>query len=187
MTNNTPLVRIRQLRHGWPGLPLFDGLDIHIPPGITLITGDEGCGKSTLLRLIAGHEPPVAGHIERSGTVFLNDILSPAHDNTPVQALLAGVPEDLVQGFGLVEHRAKPLYMLSAGSRRKVGLCQTLASGARVLLLDQPVAALDPPSIRFLAACVDTVVREPDRAVVLADHEAPPGMPPDHTVVLPDR
>ncbi len=187
MTNAPPLIRIRQLCHGWPGLPLFDRLDIDIPPGITLITGDEGCGKSTLLRLLAGHVAPSDGLIERSGTAFLSDILHPAHDDTPVQALLTGVPEDLVDGFGLVEHRAKPLYMLSAGSRRKVGLCQTLASRAPVLLFDQPVAALDPPSIRFLVACLDDLVRQPDRAVVLADYEAPPGIDPQHTIVLPDR
>jgi len=187
MTHAPALIRIRQLRHGWPGLPLFDVLDIDIPPGITLITGDEGCGKSTLLRLIAGREQPAAGDVECGGAAFLSDILNPVHDNTPVQALLAGVPEDLVDGFGLVEHRAKPLYMLSAGSRRKVGLCQTLASQATVLLFDQPVAALDPPSIRFLVACLDDIVRQPDRAVVLADYEAPPGIDPHHTIVLPDR
>lgn len=187
MTNTPPLIRIRRLRHGWPGITLFDGLDLDIPPGITLITGDESCGKSTLLRLLAGHEPPSDGLVERSGAAFLSDILNPVHDATPVQALLAGVPEDLVQGFGLAEHRAKPLYMLSAGSKRKVGLCQTLASNAPVLLFDQPVAALDPPSIRFLAERLDAIVRHPARAVVLADYEAPPGIHPHHTVVLPDR
>lgn len=182
-----PLIRIRQLRHGWPGLALFERLDIDILPGITLVTGDESCGKSTLLRLLAGREQALAGLFEHSAPAFLSGILDPAHDATPVQELLADVPDRLVQGFGLVEHRPKPLYMLSAGSRRKVGLCQTLASPAPVLLIDQPVAALDPPSIRFLADCVHRMAREPGRAVVLADYQAPPGITPDHTIVLPDR
>lgn len=183
----TPLIRIRQLRHGWPALTLFEQLDVDISPGITLVTGDESCGKSTLLRLLAGREPVQAGQIDRNAPAFLSDILSPEHDPTPVHELLSGVPQRLVEGFGLFEHQPKPLYMLSAGSRRKVGLCQTLASHAPVLLIDQPVAALDPPSIRFLAACVHDVVGQPGRAVVLADYQAPPGIDPHHTIVLPDR
>lgn len=176
--NTLPLLQARQLSHGWPGLTLFDRLDVDIHPGITLLTGEEGCGKSTLLRLLASREP---------GLTFLADIQHPALDNEPVAALLAAVPRGLIDDFGLAEHLGKPLYMLSTGSRRKVGLCQTLASPAPVLLIDQPVAALDPPSVRCLVAHLQRIGQLPGRAVVVADHESPPGLTPDHTVVLPAR
>ncbi len=176
--NTLPLLQIRQLSHGWPGLALFDQLDIDVRPGITLVTGEEGCGKSTLLRLLASREPALT---------FLADVQDPALDNEPVARLLSAVPHGLVDEFGLEEHRAKPLYMLSTGSRRKVGLCLTLVSPAPVLLIDQPVAALDPPSARSLVAHLQRLGRLSGRAVVVADHESPPGLTPDHTVVLPAR
>lgn len=175
---NIPLIQIRSLSHGWPGLTLFDRLDVDIYPGLTLITGDEGCGKSTLLRLLAREAP------ERT---YLDDLQDPAHDQTRVADLLQGVPDDWVDGFGLTPHRDKPLYMLSTGSRRKVGLCRTLVNPAPVRLIDQPVAALDPPSIRFLAERVADLAARPGQAVVLADYEPPPGMVIDHTVTLPAR
>ena len=173
-----PLIQIRSLQHGWPGLMLFDGLDVDIFPGLTLITGDEGCGKSTLLRLLARQAPD---------RTCLHDLQDPALDQTRVDVLLDGVPGDWVDGFGLTAHRDKPLYMLSTGSRRKVGLCRTLISPAPVLLIDQPVAALDPPSIRYLAERVTDRARRPGQAVVVADHEPPPGMDIDHTLTLPPR
>lgn len=173
-----PLIQIRSLRHGWPGLTLFDGLDVEIFPGLTLVTGDEGCGKSTLLRLLAREAPD---------RTCLQDLQDPALDQTRVDVLLDGVPGDWVDGFGLTAHRDKPLYMLSTGSRRKVGLCRTLISPAPVLLIDQPVAALDPPSIRYLAERVTDRARRPGQAVVVADYEPPPGMDIDHTLTLPPR
>jgi ABC-type multidrug transport system ATPase subunit len=173
-----PLIRVRQLSHGWPGLALFDRLDIDILPGLTLVTGDEGCGKSTLLRLLARDAPD---------RTCLQDMQDPALDQTRVDLLLDGVPADWVDGFGLTPHRDKPLYMLSTGSRRKVGLCRTLVHRAPVLLIDQPVAALDPPSIRYLAERVNAVARQPGHAVVVADYEPPPGMAIDQVLTLPTR
>lgn len=166
--NTTPLLQARQLSHGWPGLTLFDRLDVDIHPGITLLTGEEGCGKSTLLRLLASREP---------GLTFLADIQHPALDNEPVAALLAAVPRGLIDDFGLAEHLGKPLYMLSTGSRRKVMLVAALASGATVTLLDQPFASLDQTSIRVIKDFLNETAEHSSRAWIVADYEVPADFP----------
>ena len=82
---------------------------------------------------------------------------------------------DLVEGFALGPHVHKPLYMLSTGSRRKVWLTAALAAGTALTLLDEPFAALDMPSVRFLREALNDASRHASRAWVLADHEAPKG------------
>ncbi|MCY1378594.1 hypothetical protein D9M69_662440 [compost metagenome] len=80
-------------------------------------------------------------------------------------------------GFALQPHLDKPLYMLSAGSRRKVWLCAAFAAGTALTLIDQPFAALDAPSIRFLLELLQDAADHPSRAWVLADYLAPEGVP----------
>ena len=70
----------------------------------------------------------------------------------------------------------KPLYMLSAGSRRKVWLSAAFASGAALVLIDQPFAALDGPSIRLLREVLQDFSEQSARACVIADYEAPEGV-----------
>lgn len=195
MTPLSPLLGVAGLRFGWPGArPLFDGFDLHAGPGLTWLCGDEGVGKSTLLALIAGALEPQAGRFTAGGIardaapaayrrqVFWVDLRGSEHDATPgaahLEALAAHWPaldEDLladcVDGLGLDEHLHKPLYMLSTGSRRKLWLAAALASGAPVTLIDQPFAALDAPSIRFLRECLAGAASEGTRAWLVADHE----------------
>ena len=67
--------------------------------------------------------------------------------------------------------------MLSTGSKRKVWLAAACASGAPLTLLDEPFAALDKTSIRCLLGVLGDAAAQPQRAWVLADYVAPPGVP----------
>lgn len=203
-----PLLRAEHLRFAWPGgAPVIDDLTLAIGPGLTWIVGDDGCGKSTLLSLLAGAQSPGSGRLWAAGhwldqdtaayrrQVFWIDPQTEAHDALPAAGYLEGLSAhwprlseaalaDAVDGFGLAEHLHKPLYMLSTGSRRKVWLTAALAAGAPVTLIDQPFAALDTPSARFLAECLADMTEHPSRAWVVADHAAPPHTPEDRIVVL---
>ena len=179
-----------------PRQPLFTGLSAHLPGGVTLVCGGDGCGKSTLLRLMAGALQPGAGQVvmttanraqvfwmdPRSDAVnaALNDVVVQTYFN----ALVPRWPDldtawlaELSESLGLAPHLHKPMCMLSTGSRRKVLLAAALASGAAVTLLDEPFAALDATSIRCITAALVRAAAQLHRVCVIADYQAPPGVP----------
>ena len=89
----------------------------------------------------------------------------------------AGLTAPLVEGLGLEPHMDKQLCMLSTGSKRKVWLAAAFASGAALLLLDEPFAALDAPSIAFVKEQLQAISAQAGRAAVIADYSAPSGAP----------
>lgn len=205
-----PAPRITQaqaLSHAWGERVLFSQLDLAIPSGVTLLHGDEQTGKTTLLWILAGELQPTGGALQTLGVnpaqqldayaplVFRTDPLNAALDRTSPAQWLATLPERyprfhadaltyLINGFALQPHMDKPLYMLSAGSRRKVWLSAAMASGAVLTLIDQPFAALDTPSARLLLEVLQDFAQSSNRACVLADYEAPMGVRLAGTIAL---
>jgi ABC-type multidrug transport system ATPase subunit len=195
-----PILQLSGVTYGLPDRVLFDNRSIDIAAGLSLVRGGEGSGKTRTLLLFAGLSPPVGGTLTLKGVplataheaycrqVFWVDPRADTHDAMPVgdffSALAAPYPNfstkdlaDLVAGFSLQAQLGKSLYMLSTGTRRKVLLAAALASGAALTLLDEPFAALDRPSVNFLHAVLTDAARHPHRAFVIADHEAPAGIP----------
>jgi ABC-type transport system involved in cytochrome c biogenesis ATPase subunit len=182
------LLRAHDLGFSHPGRELFAGLCFVVGPGLTLLRGGDGRGKTSLLRLIAGELAPSAGVIERTAAaIFHATPADPAHDGVVVRDWLAaqqqrfcgwqaGVAAALIEGFGLAEHVDKPMFMLSTGSRRKVGLVAAAASQAPLTLVDTPYAALDVPSSRLLTRLLAEAAENASRAWVIADYEAPAGL-----------
>ncbi len=179
-----------------PDKPLFTGLSAHIPAGVTLVCGGDGCGKSTLLRLLAGELAPRNGQVVMDGInhsqVFWmdpsSDAVNTAINDVVVQAYFDALPAqwpqldtawlaELTGALGLSPHAHKPMFMLSTGSRRKVLLAAALASGAPLTLVDEPFAALDAPSIRCVTAALVRVAAQARRVWVIADYQAPVGVP----------
>lgn len=171
-----------------------------ILPGVTLVQGGDGRGKSTLLRLLAGTLPADSGQLRLNGVSLKEkpdayrqqlfwmepradtfDQLTPPQYFETVRSRYAGFDADLiaalVDGLGLETHMGKQLFMLSTGSKRKVWLTAAFASGAAVLLLDEPFAALDAPSIAFVKEQLVKISVQADRAAVIADYTAPSGVP----------
>lgn len=185
----TPLLQADALCGG-PGSPqLIKALTHHWTAGVHAICGDEGTGKTTLLRLLTGDLPALDGRvIVPNGGVFWVDLQGPEHDQATVQAcwdaLRPRYPQwndallqDLAEELDMDQHREKRLEMLSTGSRRKVMVIAALASGATVTLLDQPFAALDLRSIRAIQEFLNEAAEHPSRAWIVADYEAPSGVP----------
>lgn len=194
------MLEVKELRFAWPGQPpLFDGLAITLGPGLHLVRGGDGCGKSSLLALLAGERPQGSGSLAIRGArwaddreayrqqVFWIDPATDAFDAGSAQDFWAAqaqrfprfqpaLANELAEALGLQAHAHKPMYMLSAGSKRKVWLSAALASGAPLTLIDQPFAALDAPSVRLLRELLAEAGEHPSRAFVVADHEAPPGV-----------
>ena len=184
------LLEIRGLGFAWPGqAPLFAHLNASLTPGLALLSGDEQRGKTTLLRLLAAEIRPQAGAMQLAGqdiggalAGLRPDMTRPDLDTVVVADWLrTQVPEgpardrldEHIDGLSLGEHLHKGFYMLSAGGRRKVGLAAAMALQPPLTLLDQPFAALDLASIRYLSDWLLEQSQATDRLVLLADYEAP--------------
>ncbi len=148
---------------------------LQIVAGLNAVVGDEGRGKTRFLRQLS----------ESHAQAIWLDLKLPEHDeHTPEEVwhiIQSQWPQwhptlcqDLSEALNLQEHLGKRLFMLSAGSRRKVGLVGLLASSAQVTCLDQPYAALDLASIQVLREFLEDVSQDPGRALVVADYEADP-------------
>lgn len=178
---------------------LFANWSLALAPGVTWLGGDESTGKTTLLRLLAGELPAQQGSLRVNGVALAEqpaayrsqvawvdprtqvfDALSPQayweRQRSQHPAWNAALLADLIDGLALAPHLGKSLTMLSTGTKRKVFLAGTLASGAAVTLLDEPFAALDKASIDLLLDLLQEAATHPSRAWVVADYVAPPGV-----------
>lgn len=160
-------------------------MNLTIPTGVTLVCGDEGTGKSTLLRTLAQ---------AATTEVFLMDPADRSVDEVGVRAYWQAqakrysawredVLQDLTQALGLAPHLDKSFFMLSTGSRRKVMLAASIASGAPLVLWDQPFASLDLASIQVLHGVLKAAQAQ-ERAFVLADYLPPEGVNLANTINL---
>ena len=188
-------MQAHEVTFGFSQQPVFNHFSAAVPAGITYVVGDESCGKSTLLRLFAGELIPQSGSMAICGIspadnlaaykkhVFWVDPRTSAHDqlspNDYFDIQRKTYPEfddalllTLIEGLNLGDHVSKAMYMLSAGSKRKVWLAAAFASGATATLLDEPFAALDKASINFLLERLESISQNTNRAWVIADYEA---------------
>lgn len=129
------------------------------------IVGPSGCGKSTLLRMVAGLIPPTSGSLEVHGTevsgphadaammfqqstllpwkTALGNVLLPMKLSGRVDASVRQQAHDLMKMLGLTEFEDAYPQHLSGGMQQRVALARTLITGADLLLMDEPFAALD--------------------------------------------
>ena len=145
---------------------VLDNVNIQILEGeIVTILGKSGCGKSTLLNLIAGFENSYGGEILLNGKpvrdisperimMFQESALFPwltAYQNIEIALKLAKVPktqrEEIVMHYleivGLSDYSHSYIHQLSGGMKQRVALARALSLNPKVLLMDEPFAALD--------------------------------------------
>ena len=162
--------------------------DLSLQPGeIVALVGPSGCGKSTALRLLAGLEAPTRGAVQRTpgrgetAVVFQTPTLMPWASTTSNVALplaLAGATkaeaaaraEAALARVGLgTATKLKPA-QLSGGMAMRVSLARALVTQPKLLLLDEPFAALDEITRRALADDVLTLWSETKPAIVFVTH-----------------
>lgn len=198
-------LRVTGLVVRYPGVTAVDGVDLGIEVGRVLaLLGPSGCGKSSLLRAVAGLEPVAAGsiawrgrdlsgvptHRRGFGLVFQDgqlfghrtvagNVAYGLRGDTDRTARVA----ELLDLVGLPGYQDRPVGTLSGGERQRVALARSLAPRPRLLLLDEPLSALDRALRERLAddlraALVATgttalfVTHDQDEAATVADRVA---------------
>ncbi len=180
------------------GRVVLQALDLDMAEGeLICLLGPSGCGKTTLLRIVAGFISPDSGRVlvagrdvtalpasgRRMGMVFQAYSLFPnmtALDNVRFGPRVAGTmtrrdqvarAEQLLDLVGLAQHMRKYPHQLSGGQQQRVALARALAVQPQVLLLDEPLSALDAKVRVQLRDEIRRIQRETGVTTVLVTHD----------------
>lgn len=189
------MLKLEQISKSFDGINILNELSLEIPTGqIISILGPSGSGKTTLLNLILGISEVDKGKIifnnedltnvpmEKRGfnIVFQDYALFPnlnAYQN--ITYGLKNKPnisteeevDDLINLLGLEKHLNKKIEQLSGGQKQRVALARTLVMKPRILLLDEPLSALDGVIKESIKERIKMIAREYNLTTIIVTHD----------------
>jgi iron(III) transport system ATP-binding protein len=206
-------IRFENVFQGFAGTPLFQNLNLEIPSGkfFTLL-GPSGCGKTTLLRMLAGFVIPEGGrvwfgdrdvttlpvHKRGVGMVFQDYALFP--DRSAIANVMYGLEaraisradakgraQRMLARVGLADFAERSPATLSGGQRQRVAMARALVINPPLLLLDEPLAALDVKLRVELRAMVRELQLESGITTVFVTHDQEEALALSDIVAVMDR
>ncbi len=197
MNDNTAGVRLVEVEKRYQSVVAVRSLSLEVPRGTFFsIIGPSGCGKTTTLRIIGGFEAPDRGRVEVSGqdvtrlrphrrpvnTVFQSYALFPhlsAFENVAFGLREARRPRAEIQEraremldlVGLTGREGRRPRQLSGGQQQRVALGRALVNRPEVLLLDEPLGALDLQIRKEMQAQLKEIQREVGTTFVYVTHD----------------
>ncbi|MGE3655944.1 MAG: ABC transporter ATP-binding protein [Mycolicibacterium sp.] len=208
-------VAARGVCKSYGGRQVLSGVELDVPEGtITAVLGPSGCGKTTLLRILAGFENPDGGIIRIAGeTVAGGAAKVPVHRRRiglmPQEGALfphLSVGENIAFGMHRATRRAAQAQVahwlavvgldgladarpheISGGQQQRVALARALAAAPRVLLLDEPFAALDAGLRVRVREDIAAILRDAGTTALLVTHDQSEALSlPDSVALLMD-
>ena len=199
------MLELKKIRKSYDNVEVLKNIDLTIEKGeIVSILGPSGCGKTTLLNLILGLTNVTGGHIVFDGEditnmpmekrgfkiVFQDYALFPnlsVYENivyglrnkpnisTPQEV------QDLINLLGLSEHLNKNIEELSGGQKQRTALARTLVMKPRILLLDEPLSALDGVIKESIKQKIKQIARDFKLTTIIVTHD------PEEALTLSDK
>lgn len=199
------MLKLEHIRKSYDGVTILKDISLEIGDGeIVSILGPSGCGKTTLLNLILGITECDSGKIifdgedltsvpmEKRGfnIVFQDYALFPNYNvyknityglrNKPDISTQQEV-DDLIHLLGLEEHLEKRIDQLSGGQKQRVALARTMVMKPKILLMDEPLSALDGVIKESIKERIKTIAKEFHLTTIIVTHD------PEEALTLSDR
>ena len=199
------MLKLQNIKKSFDGKEVLKDISIEVGDGeIVSILGPSGCGKTTLLNIILGLTNPDSGEINFNGEditkvpmekrgfniVFQDYALFPnlnAYQN--ITYGLKNKPgistqeeiDDFINLLGLKEHLNKKIEQLSGGQKQRVALARTLVMKPKILLLDEPLSALDGVIKEYIKERIKTIAKEFNLTIIIVTHD------PEEALTLSDK
>ncbi|HJC39220.1 MAG TPA: ABC transporter ATP-binding protein [Candidatus Mediterraneibacter faecigallinarum] len=199
------MLELKNVKKSYDGTVVLKDISLDIEEGeIVSILGPSGCGKTTLLNLILGIVDADGGKIIFNGEdltdvpmekrgfniVFQDYALFPNLNvyqnityglrNKPEISSKEEV-EELISLLGLEEHLSKRIGQLSGGQKQRVALARTMVMKPKILLLDEPLSALDGVIKESIKDRIKTIAKEYNLTTIIVTHD------PEEALTLSDR
>lgn len=192
-----PFLQVRQLRFAYSAkeaLPAISDVQMELQSGeFVALLGPSGCGKSTLLKILAGYLRPSQGEVLQQGepisgphrsraVLFQSNTLYPwltVEENVAFGLKLAGMEKEkrlkiarqLLREVRLEEKREAKVFELSGGMKQRVALARVLAHSPEMVLMDEPLGALDAMTRLQMQALIRSLWKERRMTVFFITHD----------------
>ena len=199
------MLELKHIKKSFDGVPVLKNINLEIEDGeIVSILGPSGCGKTTLLNIILGLTEADAGELifqekdilhvpmeERGFNIVFQDYALFTNLNVKQNITyglrnnknLATVEEvnGLINLLGLKEHLDKKIEQLSGGQKQRVALARTMVMKPKILLLDEPLSALDGVIKESIKDKIKEIAREYHLTTIIVTHD------PEEALTLSDK
>ena len=199
------MLELSHIQKSFDGVSVLKDISIQVEDGeIVSILGPSGCGKTTLLNIILGIVEADAGTIVYNGEDLTRTVMEKRGFNIVFQdyALFPNLNvyqnityglknkpgisskeevEELIHLLGLEDHLNKRVDQLSGGQKQRVALARTMVMKPRILLLDEPLSALDGVIKESIKDRIKTIAREYHLTTIIFTHA------PEEALTLSDR
>lgn len=181
-------IQIKELSKSFGDIQVLNHINLEIDPGeFVAIVGKSGCGKSTFLRLIEGLDTPT------DGSIFINNTKKSGVDSNirfvfqeprllPWKKIITNVKigahkqntklaEQALESVGLLERKNEWPSVLSGGQKQRVSLARALAGKPKVLLLDEPLGALDALTRMDMQHLIESLWEQHGFTAIIITHD----------------